>query len=154
MDPLQVAGTSWDHACLLLVLSFRLSNFVHALSFVFIIRHFPAGSMPAGVMRKGLQAVLVFVVTSVACGVLWPTRRTGNVLLLVKTHVAPSGCGGRGLVWPGNRAGDKRKDTKQLHNKIPFPSHSDLYRCFYTSTSPDNTKFESLTVPSHHFRRR
>jgi drug/metabolite transporter (DMT)-like permease len=65
--PMKNANTSWFYASSLLFL-FGLSNFVHALCFFFTLRHFPGGSTSAGVM-KGLQAVLVFTMTSIVyCG--------------------------------------------------------------------------------------
>lgn len=65
--PMQLAGTSTTYAISIL-LSLSLSNLVHALSFFYTLKHFPGGATSAGVM-KGLQAVLVFVFTSVVyCG--------------------------------------------------------------------------------------
>jgi drug/metabolite transporter (DMT)-like permease len=65
--PMETSGTHMSYAvCLLLSLS--LSNLVHALSFFYMLRHFPGGATSAGVM-KGLQAVMVFLCTSlVYCG--------------------------------------------------------------------------------------
>lgn len=90
LDPLRDAGTSWMHA-LLLLLSFGLSNFVHSLSFFFTLRHFPGGSTSAGVM-KGLQAVLVFVVTSVVyCGRLGGSEMCFSSLKLTSLLTVVSG---------------------------------------------------------------
>lgn len=67
LDPMQAAGTTVGHALTLLVL-FGLSNLIHAVTFFHTLRHFPGGATSAGVM-KGLQAVLVFVLTDVVyCG--------------------------------------------------------------------------------------
>lgn len=65
--PMQTSGTRMSYAvCLLFSLS--LSNLVHALSFFYMLRHFPGGATSAGVM-KGLQAVMVFICTSlIYCG--------------------------------------------------------------------------------------
>jgi hypothetical protein len=66
-DPMQAAGTTIGHAIALLVL-FGFSNLIHAVTFFHTLRNFPGGATSAGVM-KGLQAVLVFVMTDVAyCG--------------------------------------------------------------------------------------
>mmetsp|Transcript_10537 Transcript_10537/g.16186 ORF Transcript_10537/g.16186 Transcript_10537/m.16186 type:complete len:429 (-) Transcript_10537:45-1331(-) len=65
--PMNDAGTTAIQAITILF-SFSLANLVHALSFFHTLKHFPGGATSAGVM-KGLQAVLVFVVTSwVFCG--------------------------------------------------------------------------------------
>lgn len=61
LEPMQEAGTTMTSASVLLG-GFGLANFVHAISYFFTLRHFPGGAVSAGVM-KGLQAVLVFVVT-------------------------------------------------------------------------------------------
>lgn len=90
LDPLHTAGTTWIHA-LLLLLSFGLSNFVHALSFFFTLRHCPGGSTSAGVM-KGLQAVVVFVVTSVVyCGRLGGPEMCFSYLKLMSLLIVVAG---------------------------------------------------------------
>lgn len=61
LEPMNEAGTSLSQASIILG-SFALANLIHALSYFFTLRHFPGGATSAGVM-KGLQAVLVFVVT-------------------------------------------------------------------------------------------
>mmetsp|Transcript_19240 Transcript_19240/g.28827 ORF Transcript_19240/g.28827 Transcript_19240/m.28827 type:complete len:445 (-) Transcript_19240:102-1436(-) len=48
---------------LIILSSLSLSNLIHAVSFFYTLKHFPGGSTSAGVM-KGLQAVLVFVFSS------------------------------------------------------------------------------------------
>lgn len=68
-EPMEKAGysASWWPAVGIL-LSFTASNFVHAICFFHTLKHFPGGATSAGVM-KALQAVLVFVLTSLAyCG--------------------------------------------------------------------------------------
>lgn len=67
LEPAQQAGTTLWIAGIILGL-FALANLIHALSYFFTLRHFPGGATSAGVM-KGLQAVLVFVVTHIFfCG--------------------------------------------------------------------------------------
>ncbi|KAL9184998.1 hypothetical protein ACHAXT_002775 [Thalassiosira profunda] len=67
LQPMHQAGTSWQQAAWVF-LGIALSNFVHSLSFMYTLRHFPGGAVSAGIL-KGLQAVLVFVATSIAfCG--------------------------------------------------------------------------------------
>ena len=61
LEPMEEAGTTVT-AALVLLGGFGLANLVHAISYFFTLRHFPGGAVSAGVM-KGLQAVLVFVVT-------------------------------------------------------------------------------------------
>lgn len=66
-EPLQAAGTSARYAVSLLV-AFGLANVIHSITFFHTLLHFPGGATTAGVM-KGLQAVLVFVLTHFAyCG--------------------------------------------------------------------------------------
>ena len=60
--PMQNAGTTFWYAAVLLV-GFGVSNVVHSLTFFHTLCYFPGGATSAGVM-KGLQAVLVFVCTS------------------------------------------------------------------------------------------
>jgi len=66
-EPMKQAGTSRQQA-LFVFLAIAFANFIHALSFMYTLRHFPGGAVSAGVL-KGLQAVLVFLTTSaVFCG--------------------------------------------------------------------------------------
>lgn len=66
-QPMGAAGTSLSLALMILGL-FALTNLIHSYSFFYTLKHFPCGSVSAGVMT-GLQAVLVFVVTdAVFCG--------------------------------------------------------------------------------------
>mmetsp|Transcript_32428 Transcript_32428/g.47982 ORF Transcript_32428/g.47982 Transcript_32428/m.47982 type:complete len:344 (+) Transcript_32428:225-1256(+) len=65
--PVQMAGTTWTQVAILLF-SFGFSNFIHALCFFHTLRFCPGGATSAGVM-KGLQAVVVFVFSSIVyCG--------------------------------------------------------------------------------------
>lgn len=67
LEPMEASHTSYLKAICIL-LSFSLANLVHAICFFHTLKHFWGGSTSAGVM-KGLQAVLVFVFSSVAfCG--------------------------------------------------------------------------------------
>mmetsp|Transcript_14558 Transcript_14558/g.40445 ORF Transcript_14558/g.40445 Transcript_14558/m.40445 type:complete len:392 (-) Transcript_14558:501-1676(-) len=59
--PMHNAGTSLLYALVLLG-GFGLSNVVHSCTYFHTLLHFPNGATSAGVM-KGLQAVLVFMVT-------------------------------------------------------------------------------------------
>lgn len=66
-EPMQHSHTNILGAALLLI-SLSVTNLIHALSYFHTLKYFPMGAVSAGVM-KGLQAVLVFVVTSlVFCG--------------------------------------------------------------------------------------
>jgi drug/metabolite transporter (DMT)-like permease len=65
--PVRAAGSTWIDVTLVLC-SIGFANLVHGFSFFITLKNFPGGSVSAGVM-KGLQAVLVFVFTSlVFCG--------------------------------------------------------------------------------------
>ena len=67
LEPMEANHTSYLKAICIL-LSFTCANLIHAVCFFHTLKHFPGGSTSAGVL-KGLQAVLVFVFTSVAfCG--------------------------------------------------------------------------------------
>jgi len=78
LEPMIQAHTTKLHAALVLGF-FALSNLIHALSYFYTLRHFPGGATSAGVM-KGLQAVLVFVVTDFFfCG------RTGGTEMCFST---------------------------------------------------------------------
>mmetsp|Transcript_4871 Transcript_4871/g.6308 ORF Transcript_4871/g.6308 Transcript_4871/m.6308 type:complete len:382 (+) Transcript_4871:149-1294(+) len=61
--PMKQANTSTTKA-LVILFSLSLSNLVHATSFFYTLKYYPGGATSAGVM-KGLQAVLVFVFSSV-----------------------------------------------------------------------------------------
>ncbi len=60
--PMMENNTTASEA-LMVLSSLSLSNLIHAVSFFYTLKHFPGGSTSAGVM-KGLQAVLVFVFSS------------------------------------------------------------------------------------------
>lgn len=65
--PMAEAGSPWVDAAIVLG-SIGLANLIHSLSFFHTLKNFPGGSVSAGVM-KGLQAVLVFIFTSIVfCG--------------------------------------------------------------------------------------
>ena len=66
-EPVRATGSTWTDVTLVLF-SIGLANLIHGFSFFITLKNFPGGSVSAGVM-KGLQAVLVFVFTSlVFCG--------------------------------------------------------------------------------------
>jgi hypothetical protein len=60
--PMMESHTTYKDG-LLILSSLSLSNLVHATSFFYTLKYFPGGSTSAGVM-KGLQAVLVFLFSS------------------------------------------------------------------------------------------
>ena len=66
-EPMNQAGSTLWYGIYVLFLFFG-ANLIHSVTFMHTLRHYPGGSTSAGVM-KGLQAVLVFVVTHFAyCG--------------------------------------------------------------------------------------
>mmetsp|Transcript_10460 Transcript_10460/g.16919 ORF Transcript_10460/g.16919 Transcript_10460/m.16919 type:complete len:383 (+) Transcript_10460:259-1407(+) len=66
-SPVEAVGSSKLDVFIVLG-SISLANLVHSLSFFHTLKNFPGGSVSAGVM-KGLQAVLVFLLTSIFfCG--------------------------------------------------------------------------------------
>ena len=60
--PMHNAGTTIWYALILLA-GFGMSNVVHSYTYFYTLLHFPGGATSAGVM-KGVQAVLVFVLTN------------------------------------------------------------------------------------------
>lgn len=88
--PLQMAGTTWTQAAIIL-LSFGVSNFIHAFCFFHTLRFCPGGATSAGVM-KGLQAVLVFVFSSmVYCGRLGGSEMCFSIPKFISLVVVVSG---------------------------------------------------------------
>lgn len=89
-EPVQESRTSWSYAWSILF-GFALANFVHSFCFFHTLKHFPGGSTSAGVM-KSLQAVLVFIVTSIAfCGKLGGQEMCFSKLKLISLVVVVSG---------------------------------------------------------------
>mmetsp|Transcript_25552 Transcript_25552/g.37748 ORF Transcript_25552/g.37748 Transcript_25552/m.37748 type:complete len:354 (+) Transcript_25552:319-1380(+) len=77
-QPMRASGTTLKEALGILLL-FGFSNLIHSYTFYYTLRYIPGGSTSAGVM-KGLQAVLVFVVTHFTfCG-----RIAGNEMCFTK----------------------------------------------------------------------
>ena len=67
MDEMDNAGTTIFQA-LVILLSITLANVLHSVTFFQTLKDFPGGATSAGVL-KGLQAVLVFLISSVVlCG--------------------------------------------------------------------------------------
>lgn len=67
LEPMREAHTSYGYAALIL-LAISFMSLVHSTTFFHTVKYFPGGATSAGVM-KALQAVLVFVATSLAfCG--------------------------------------------------------------------------------------
>lgn len=60
--PMQEIKTTIWYACFLFF-AFGMANVIHSITFFHTLLHFPGGATSAGVM-KGLQAVLVFVLTN------------------------------------------------------------------------------------------
>ena len=66
-EPVEDANTSLFYA-IIIMLGFAVANLLHSVTFYTTIKHYPGGATSAGVM-KGLQAVLVFMVSHVVyCG--------------------------------------------------------------------------------------
>ncbi len=76
--PVHDSGTSLSKAISLLLL-FSAVSFVHSISFYYVLRHISGGATSAGVF-KGLQAVLVFVLTD-----LFYCRRIGGAEMCFST---------------------------------------------------------------------
>jgi len=88
--PMEAAGTSIPRAICVLV-SLSISNLVHALSFFYTLKNYPGGATSAGVM-KGLQAVLVFIFTSIVyCGSIGGDEMCFSVIKLISLVVVIGG---------------------------------------------------------------
>jgi drug/metabolite transporter (DMT)-like permease len=99
-EPMQESQTSGTKAMSIL-LGFAVANFIHALSFFHTLKYFPGGSTSAGVL-KALQAVLVFVLTSIAfCGRLGGQEMCFSRFKLISLVVVVSGVTifGRATQW-------------------------------------------------------
>ena len=67
LEPMNEAGTSYIQAIVILTM-IALANTLHSVTFYTTLKHCPGGSTSAGVL-KGLQAVLVFLASSIIlCG--------------------------------------------------------------------------------------
>ena len=88
--PMSAAGTSIPGAiCILLGLT--VSNLAHGLSYFYTLKHFPGGATSAGVM-KGLQAVFVFLFTSIVyCGSIGGDEMCFSTLKCVSLLIVISG---------------------------------------------------------------
>jgi hypothetical protein len=111
-QPMQAAeATLWDALQILVI--FALANLIHALTFFHTLRHYPGGATSAGVM-KGLQAVLVFVVTHVAyCG-----RTGGDEMCFSKGKFQSLVTVVGGVIGYGV-ATQKRETTDKGYERIP-----------------------------------
>jgi hypothetical protein len=89
-QPMQQAGTTLASAAVLWML-FGLANLVHSVTFFHTLLNFPGGAASAGVM-KGLQAVLVFLLT----GLLYCNRVGGSEMCFSRTKFVSllTVCGG------------------------------------------------------------
>jgi drug/metabolite transporter (DMT)-like permease len=99
-EPMQESQTSGTKAMSIL-LGFAVANFVHAFCFFHTLKYFPGGSTSAGVM-KALQAVMVFVLTSIAfCGRLGGQEMCFSHLKLISLVVVVGGVTlfGRATQW-------------------------------------------------------
>jgi drug/metabolite transporter (DMT)-like permease len=103
-EPMEDAGTSMLLGLSLLVL-FGFISFVHSMTFYHVLCHLPGGSTSAGVF-KGLQAVLVFVLTDwVYCG-----RIGGEEMCFTRSKFVSLFAVGGGVVWYG--ISTNRRETK------------------------------------------
>jgi len=88
--PMEKAGTTWTIAATIL-LTFALSNFIHAFCFFHTLRHCPGGATSAGIM-KGLQAVFVFVFTSIVyCGRLGGSEMCFSIFKFISLVIVVGG---------------------------------------------------------------
>mmetsp|Transcript_16078 Transcript_16078/g.24308 ORF Transcript_16078/g.24308 Transcript_16078/m.24308 type:complete len:331 (-) Transcript_16078:183-1175(-) len=99
--PLQLAGTTSTRAATILLL-FGVSNFIHAFCFFHTLRFCPGGATSAGVM-KGLQAVLVFLFSSIIyCGSVGGAEMCFSIPKLISLIVVVGG-----VVLFGRETGSK-----------------------------------------------
>ena len=123
-SPVKAAGSTWIDATLVLIF-IGMANLIHGLSFFVTLKNFPGGSVSAGVM-KGLQAVLVFVFTSlVFCG----SSGTGeemcfDTLKLISLVVVLGGIFIYGIETDNRRHRQGGQDEDLLASSIHFTSIS------------------------------
>ena len=103
-EPMQKAETSVFLALSILVV-FALISFIHSITFYHTLRHLPGGSTSAGVF-KGLQAVLVFVLTDwIYCG-----RIGGDEMCFSKTKFMSLVTVLGGVIWYGLATNEREKN--------------------------------------------
>ena len=94
LEPISQQSSSYAHpwfVIALVLIGFGVANLVHALCYFMTLQKFPGGATSAGVM-KGLQAVLVFVFSSVVyCGRLGGQEMCFSTLKLVSLVVVVGG---------------------------------------------------------------
>lgn len=109
----QVNTTTLQAACILI--AFAVANFIHYMTFFYTLKHFRGGATSAGVM-KALQAVLVFVVTSVAyCGRVGGVEMCFSTVKLASLVVVVGGVVlfGRATAKAGSSSMTSREYTKK-----------------------------------------
>lgn len=116
-QPMQDSGTSMSTAICLLLL-FSAVSFLHSISFYYVLRYLSGGATSAGVF-KGLQAVLVFLLTHVLyCGRLGGTEMcfsTMKLLSLVTVSVGVLGYGFATSTTTKHSPRDRREAYGSIH---------------------------------------
>jgi len=137
--PMREAETTYMHAFKILV-SLSLSNVIHAYTFFHTLKHFPGGATSAGVM-KGLQAVLVFVFTSlVFCGKTGGLEMCFTPLKFVSLVVVVSGVGIFG------KASDWASSTSTLSTSLASSTLSMFNKGGYTRVGSSEFSSSPLTL--------
>lgn len=129
--PMQEAGTSiWKAVFLLFV--FGLVSFIHSITFYHTLRHLPGGSTSAGVF-KGLQAVLVFMITHVIyCGRVGGAEMCFSVVKFVSLVTVTGGVLGYGYATSKGHSSiaAKKEDTSERdddgYNSVENELHTGL----------------------------
>jgi len=137
--PMREAETTYFHAFKILV-SLSLSNVVHAYTFFHTLKNFPGGATSAGVM-KGLQAVLVFVVTSlIFCGRVGGLEMCFTRLKFLSLVVVVSGVGVFG------KASDWASSTSTLSTPLASSPSSMFNKVGYTRVGSSEISSSTLTL--------
>lgn len=114
MVPMNAAGTSIPKAICVLS-SLAVSNLIHALSFFYTLKHYPGGATSAGVM-KGLQAVLVFIFTSVVyCGWIGGDEMCFSAIKFVSLIVV---IGGVAIFTVSTNLNGSNQDTRDANKSL------------------------------------
>jgi hypothetical protein len=121
-EPMTSKGTTVMDAIKILF-SLSASNFIHASSFFYTLKYYPGGATSAGVM-KGLQAVLVFLFSSlVYCGRYGSTEMCFSVSKFASLCVVTGGVFLFGIASDSERNRGEREVTplKEGYDRILGP---------------------------------
>ena len=120
-QPMENASTTWTYAGIILF-AFAFSNFLHSFCFFHTLLHCPGGATSAGIM-KGLQAVLVFIFTSIVyCGRVGGSEMCFSIYKFISLLVVVGGVlsFAKGTTeWEKNVNPSEKKNNRNDYESIP-----------------------------------